>query len=458
MAKTDTKRFYRRVFTIMIPVLLQNGITNFVNMLDNLMVGRVGTAEMTGVSVSGQLIFVFALCIFGAVSGAGIFGAQFYGKGDEEGVRQTFRFKLLVTTVIAAGACVLFAFAGDPIADLFLRGEGDPSIAAASAEAAHDYLTIMLVSLLPFAWTQCWSSTLRETDRTVLPMVSGFVAMAVNLGLNYVLIFGHFGAPALGVKGAAIATVVSRFVELLVVAVYSRITADKSPFLRGVFRTFRIPGKLALSILARGFPLMLNETLWAAGLTTLNRYYSTRGLDVVAANNVNITFFNVFSVAFLSVGLSVGIILGQMLGAGEADEARAAARRLMKFGIAVSIVVGASYAAISGVVPHLYNTTDAVKATATGLMLICAASMPFESIANVEYFTLRSGGQALITFAFDSGFVWVFSVPTVILLATFTDVSVFTLYGAVQILNVLKCLVGYLFIRSGRWAKNIVNN
>ena len=453
MKNKDRFKIYRRLFALMIPILLQNGITNFVNMLDNLMVGKIGTAEMTGVSVAGQLVFVFSLCVFGAVSGAGIFGAQFYGKGDEEGLRRTFRFKILVCVLIASASVVLFRFTGDGLCDLFLRGEGDPVVAEAAKNYAHDYLTVMLFSLVPFALTQAWSSTLRETGRSVLPMVAGFCATGVNLFLNYVLIFGKLGAPALGVSGAAIATVVSRFVELLIVAIGTWVTRGKSPFIKGAFRRFYIPASLSWKIILRGFPLMLNETLWAGGLTTLNRFYSTRGLDVVAANNINSTFFNVFSVAFLSIGVSIGIVLGQMLGAGEVEEAKTSSRRLIRFSVAVSVFVGGTYAAISGAVPLLYNTTDSIRSIATSLMLICAASMPFESIANAEYFTLRSGGQALITFVFDSGFVWAISVPTVILLSTFTDAPVYWLYGSTQLLNLLKCLLGFLLVRSGKWKK-----
>ncbi len=458
MEKAERRVFAKRVILLAIPILLQNGITNFVNMLDNLMVGQIGTAEMTGVTVSGQLVFIFSLCIFGAVSGAGIFTAQFHGKGDDEGVRQTFRFKVLVGLVISAVACVLFSFFGDLFADLFLRGEGDPAVADAARGFAHDYLYIMLFSLVPFALVQCWSSTLRETGRTVLPLAAGFSATAINLILNYILIFGKLGVPALGVSGAAIATVVSRFCELLIVAVGTWVTRDRSPFIKGAFRRFRIPGRLSLRIICRGFPLMLNETLWAAGMTTLNRYYSVRGLDVVAAININSTFFNVFATAFLSLGVAIGIVLGQLLGAGETEKAKRASRQLIRFSIVVSFVVGSVYAAISGFVPLLYNTTESVRFTATSLMLICAATMPFESTANAEYFTLRSGGQALLTFVFDSVFIWAISVPMAVVLTYFTGLSVFFIYGAVQALTIIKCFFGYLLVRSGRWAKNLVKS
>ena len=457
MERTNKNHFYRRVIALMIPVLLQNGITNVVNMLDNVMVGRVGTAQMTGVSVASQLIFIFNLTIFGAVSGAGIFGAQFVWSGDTEGLRQTFRFKIIMVSVISLGAGALFYFWGDSFIAMFLRGEGDPALARVAAQSARNYLLIMIISLIPFALVQCWASTLRETGRSALPMAAGLAAMGVNLILNYFLIFGKMGFPQLDESGAAIATVISRVVEIAIVAAGTWATRKKGPFIVGAFRHFRIKLTVVKSVLAKGIPLMLNETLWASALAVLNRYYSTRGLSVVAANNINITFFNVFSVAFFSFSVSAGIVLGQMLGAGQVQEAKKAAYKMLLLSIGVSVVVGGSYAAISGAVPHFYNTTAEVRSIATGLMLICAAAMPFESLANTEYFIIRSGGQAFITFVFDSGFMWVLCVPVIVLLAKFTGLSIFWLYGIVQLLNVVKCLIGFIVLKSGRWAKKIVN-
>ena len=457
MKLIGTKKFYRRVFALMVPILLQNGITNFVSMLDNLMVGRVGHPEVTGVSVAYQLIFVFALCCFGAVSGAGIFGAQFFGSGNVKGLRDTFRFKLILCAVIAAGAAALFFFAGDKLSMLFLSGEGDESVARASLQSAHDYMRIMLISLLPFALVQCFSSTLRETGQTVLPMTAGIIAVFVNLALNYVLIFGHFGAPEMGVRGAAVATVVSRFAELFIVAFWTLRHREKNPFIVGAFRSLRVPLSLVRRILAKGLPLMLNETMWAGGMATVNRFYSLRGLDVVAANNINITFFNVFSVAFMSAGMSIGIILGQMLGAGETAKAKDSARKLIAFSVALSLVVAGVYAALSGVISGFYSVPDSVRTLATGLMLVCVAAMPLDAFANASYFTLRSGGQALITFIFDSGFVWAVTVPAAFIIQRFTDIPIIPMYAIVQGLNLLKCAVGYLFFRTGRWATNIVS-
>ena len=206
------RAFYRRVMTIVIPIIIQNFITNFVSLLDNIMVGQVGTLPMSGVSIVNQLLFVFYLVIFGATAGAGIFTAQFQGSGDHAGVRSTFRFKFLICTALGIGGVALFACAGTPLIRLFLTGEGAASDANAILEYGQGYLEWMLLGLLPFAITSAYAGTLKETGQTFIPMLGGIVATLVNLVLNYILIFGHFGAPEMGVEGAALATVISRFV------------------------------------------------------------------------------------------------------------------------------------------------------------------------------------------------------------------------------------------------------
>ena len=213
--------FYKMALAVAIPIMIQNGITNFVSLLDNIMVGRVGTEQMTGVAIVNQLIFVFNLAIFGAVSGAGIFGAQYYGKGDWDGVRQTFRFKLLVCTALTVLGAGIFLLFGEDLILLYLKGDGSPEQIAASLGYAKEYLLIMLVGFIPFTLSQCYSGTLRETGQTVVPMVAGVVSVVVNLCFNTLLIFGYLGFPRLGASGAAIATVIARFVEAGVVMLWA---------------------------------------------------------------------------------------------------------------------------------------------------------------------------------------------------------------------------------------------
>ncbi len=448
--------FYKRVFVLLIPIMVQNGITNFVSMLDNIMIGRLGTAEMTGVAVINQLVFVFNLCIFGVVSGAGIFGAQFFGKGDSEGVRHTFRFKIIFSAIIGLLCIFLFTMFGDTLINLYLRGEGDPQSAAAALEYAKKYMYVILIGLLPYAWSQCYASTLRETGQAKIPMHAGIIAVIVNLCFNYVLIYGCFGFPALGVVGAAIATVLARFAELAIVAVWTRKNADSNSFILGAFRSMYIPGRLIWSIVLKGTPLMINETLWGAGVAMVNRCYSLRGLDVVAANNISQTFYNVFAVAFMSVGVAIGIILGQILGSGDLEGAKAESKKLIAFSVFVSIGVGVVYAVAAEFVPLMYNTEPRVKELTTGFMQLTALAMPFIAFSHSSYFTLRSGGKIAITILFDSCFMWVVNVPVVWLAVEFTNLNVLGIFALAEGTSVIKSALGAWLVGKGIWIKNIV--
>ncbi len=450
------RAFYRRVLGVAVPIIIQNGITNFVSLLDNIMVGQVGTIPMSGVSIVNQLLFVFNLCIFGASSGAGIFTAQFHGSGDHEGVQHTFRFKLLICSIISFLGMGIFLLGGDALIGLYLTGEGDRATAAGALSHGLDYLKVMIWGFLPFALSNAYSSTLRETGKTMVPMVGGITAVFVNLVLNYTFIFGHFGAPEMGVEGAALATVISRFVELAIVAGWTHLNPEKNPYIRKLFSSLYIPGKLLKGIVIKGMPLLMNEFLWASGMAIMNQCYSTCGLDVVPAMNISSTLYNLGSVVYLSMGNAVGIIMGQMLGAGtQEQEIRDSNRKLIFVSVLSGVVFGGLMAASSGLFPMIYNTTDSVRSLATLLICISAAMMPLNSYTNATYFTLRSGGQTMVTFLFDSCFVWAFCVPLAFCLSRFTAITILPLYAICQGTDLLKCAVGAYMIRQGKWIQNL---
>ena len=450
------RAFYRRLILVVLPIIIQNGITNFVSLLDNIMVGQIGTLPMSGVSIVNQLMFVFNLCVFGASSGAGIFTAQFHGSQDHEGIRYTFRFKILICTALSVLGTVLFLSAGDTLVGLYLTGEGSAEDAALSLSYGRQYLTIMLFGLLPFAINNAYASTLRETQETFVPMLAGITAVFVNLGLNYVLIFGHLGLPAMGVRGAALATVISRFVELGIVAGWTHRHARKHPFIRGAYRSAYIPGALLGRISTKGLPLLVNEFLWSCGVAFLNQCYSTCSLDVVPAMNIASTLTNLGSVVFLSMGNAVGILMGQMLGAqATREEVQSTSRKLIFAAVMSGSAFGMLTAAFAGVFPSIYNTTDSVRLLAQKMILISAVLIIFHSYANATYFTLRSGGKTFITFLFDSGFLWACSAPLAFLLSHYTSLSILPLYMICQIPDILKCFIGAYMLKKGSWIQNL---
>lgn len=451
-----TREFYKIVFAVAVPVMIQNGITNFVGLLDNIMVGQVGTDQMSGVAIANQLLFIFSLCIFGGLSGAGIFTAQFHGSGDDRGVRDTFRFKLITAAAICAvGLAVLFLF-GERLIYLYLRGKEDVGDIAATAAYGLDYLKIMSLGLIPFALTQIYASTLRETGSTMLPMKASVVSVLTNLVLNYLLIFGRFGLPACGVAGAAVATVVSRFVELSIIAVNTHRHSESHRFIRGVYRSLKIPGALVRSIILRGMPLLINELLWSVGMAFLVQCYSSRGLSVVAALNISTTISNFFNIVFQALGSAVAILVGQQLGAGEYDRSRNTAAKLIFFAVACCLATGVLLAAAAPFIPLIYQTTDTVRSLATRFILVSAVCMPIFAFAHCCYFTLRSGGKTLITFLFDCVHVWAVAIPFVYALVHFTALDIVSVFLFGQLIDLVKCVIGFVMVKRGIWINKIV--
>ena len=450
------RSFYRRVFAILLPILIQNVITNFVSMLDNIMVGQVGTEPMSGVAIVNQLIFVFNLCALGGLSGAGILTAQYYGKRDQEGIRQTIRVKLMIGfTILVVFAGVLLRF-GDVFIGLFLH-EGESGLdLEATLRYAEDYMDVMLLQLVPFVITMLYSSTLRETGETVLPMKAGLIAVFVNLVFNYILIFGKLGAPALGVVGAAIATVLARVVEMTIMIVWTHRHTERNPYIVGVYRSLRVSGEVLRKVILLGLPLMINELLWSGGMTVLNQCYSLRGLEVVSAMNIYSTISNVFFSAFIATGNATSIMVGQLLGAGELERAVDEDRKLIAFAFGLSLILSALMALTAPFFPKIYNTIPEVKRLATQILLISAAMMPMHAFANSCYFTLRSGGKTLITFIFDSGSLWLISIPAAFVIGHYTEIPILPFYTIVEGLNLIKCAVGYVMVKQRRWVVNLV--
>ena len=452
------KAFYRYLIFLAFPMIVQNGITSFVSFLDNIMVGQIGTEPMSGVAIVNQLFFVFNICIFGGVSGAGIFSAQFFGKGDFEGQKYTFRFKLYACLLITAIACVLFHFLDEPLISLYLNDEGSVGNTRLALSYGKEYLAIMILGLLPFAVSQTYVSTIRETGQTFVPMVSGIVAVITNLVLDYVLIFGAFGAPELGVAGAAIATVIARYTECLIVVVWAHRHLDKNPYLIGVYKGLRIPGSILADIFRKGLPLMFNEMLWAVGMAVIVQCYAVRGLEVVAAQNISSTISNLFNIVYLQLGNCISIVVGQKLGAGQLEEAKDADNKIIFFDVACCAGISVIMILLGGLFPEIYKTEPGIKALAKNFIIISAMAMPLCAFSHCSYFTLRSGGKTIVTFLFDSVYTWVVMIPYAFVLSRFTTLSITMVFFLVSFTEIIKVIIGFFMIKSNVWLQNIVNS
>ncbi len=448
--------YYKKVLYLVLPMILQAAVTNFVSLVDNIMVGQIGTVQMSGVSIVNQYIFIFNLTVFGAVSGPGIFGTQFFGKKDAEGQKYTVRFRVLSALVIIAAGLILFLFFQEPLIRLFLSADDDPQLVEETLKYGIQYMDVVLFSIIPFALGQVYASAVRECGKTQIPMIASFLAVGVNLILDYCLIFGAFGLPKMGVAGAALATVIAKCIEALVIIIWAHTHPKENPYIPGLYRGFRIPGDLFKRILIKSLPLLINEFLWSLGVAVMAQCYSVRGLEVVAARNIASTINNMFNVVYIQMGAAIGILIGQLLGAGRHEEARLRAGHLTTFSLILAGIVALLLIPVAFIFPGVYNTEDSVKALAAGFILIQAAATPMWSYTNASYFILRSGGKTGITFLFDFGFTWFLQIPLAFCLSRFTSLPILPLFAVVTWSEAVKILIGYLMVRSGIWINTIV--
>ena len=453
-----SKAFYASVVALILPMMVQQGITQFVNLLDNVMVGRLGTQPMSGVAIVNQIVFIFNLTIFGGLSGASIFGAQFFGKGDMEGVRSTFRFRLLFGAVVVVLGMAVFLTWGEDLFSLYLdENASTPAELSATLNYAKEYTAIIIWGFFPFMIVQCYSSVLRDAGETVGPMVSSMIAIFVNLIGNYLLIYGSFGFPKLGVAGAALATVIARWSEMTYLVFYAHRRKKKFTFLQGAYRSFRIPLPLVRQIAVTGTPLLLNEVFWSIGTAMVSMCYATRGLTAVAATNINSTVWNLFAIVMAAMGNAIGILSGQLLGAGDIQGAKDTVRKLLFFSVAVNLLIGGAIVAVSPLIPFIYNTEAVVRQTATHLLMISGSFLPLSAFTQGSYFTIRSGGKTFITFLFDCVYTWVVCLPIAFLLSSFTSLPLEWVFLCVQAADILKAVIGAVMLKSGIWANNMVS-
>lgn len=450
------RAFYAQMIAIVVPMIIQNTVTNVVSLLDNVMVGRVGTLEMSAVAIVNQLLFVFNVCIFGGLSGAGIFATQYAGAQDDNGVRHCFRIKWMIVLGMMAFALLIFLTIPERLIGIYLAGDTHADDVAKTLAFGMDYLLVMLWGLLPFAVAQVYASTLREMGETKLPMMASVIGILTNLVFNYLLIFGKFGFPEMGVTGAAVATVLSRYLEMAIIVVYTHGRQDYFSFIHGAYRSLHVPGHLLGAVGKKGMPLLVNEFFWSIGMAFLMQCYSVRGLDVVAATNIASTVSNLFKVVFMSMGSAVAIMVGQALGANEGEKAKDIAWKLMAAAVASNAVMAVLLALLSPVIPMIYNTEQNVRDIAQKMLLIVSVMMPFYSFCHCCYFTLRSGGRTIITTIFDSGYTWVVAAPVAYMLAYLTDMPIVPLYFCVQGMEIIKCIMGFIMVEKGIWIRNIV--
>jgi putative MATE family efflux protein len=440
------RSFYREVIAISLPIILQQLITTLMGIADNIMVGQISSDVLASVTVANKYFMITQSVMFGITGGICIFISQYYGAEDHDKVQGLFLLNMLgALTVAGISTAILLAFPRQ-LLGIFLTS--DHTIAYGL-----EYLGYVVFSYLPFAVSLACMTALRSIGYTKAPLMISIGAVFLNVGLNYALIFGKFGLPRMGVAGAALATLIARIVEMLL---FAAVISSGREYFTFSTREFRVMDKKLLrQIWSRALPLLGNEILWSTGTTSLFWAYSFVHEPFIAALAIVEMSSGVAFVIFGGLGVSISVMIGKRLGAGLFDEAKANAGRLIVFACGFSLLMTLGMFLLAPAIPHLFNTSEAIRLMATQLLRTQALFYIVITI-NVSCFLIfRAGGDTKSAMAIDSGFVWFFSLPLAVFLALVVKPPLPLFYLIIQSCELLKMVIAVRYLKRGRWVVNL---
>ena len=437
------KGFYSSLFTIAIPISLQALLQNFVNMLDTVMIGRLGSVEIAAVGLGNQIFFILNMILFGITSGGGVFIAQFWGKKDIRGIRKS----LGLMTLIAAFSAVVFTVLGLFIPHQLIRiYSPDPEVVRVGGE----YLRLACLSYIPTAISFSITLALRSTERVKLPLVCTSVSLLTNTGANYLLIF----VAGLGVKGAAIATVFSRLVELVILLVWSYShgyeICGRLRELLGFDWTF------VFKYLKIAFPVIVNETFWGLGTSVYNGIYAHAGTDSFTAYSITGTISQLTWVFCMGFGNGMGVLIGKRIGEKKLDEARAYALRSMWFMPLIGACVGILLLPLSKLLPFLFNVEPEIIKMATQILMILILLYPFNSFC-MDWIVgvCRAGGDTVFSAAGELIVLWGVAIPLGYVAAFVLHLPAPMIFLFLSSESIVKAIVGAIRVLSGKWLHEV---
>ena len=443
----DDRQFYRSLFTLAVPIMLQNLVNSLVNMLDTIMIGRLGTVEIAAVGLGNQIFFLYNLFLFGICSGGAIFTAQFWGKGDIQGIRKNLGFCLTLNLAGAVFFTLVSLFFPEALIEIYSK---DSEVIRAGAE----YIKILSISFIPFAINMAYVLTLRSVEKVRLAIVVTVIALSINGILNYLFIFGAGPIPALGVKGAAIATVISRIVEclILVIATYARKYVPAAS-LRELFSYNRYFIRQFFRITT---PVIINEILWSVGASAQNILFARTNTDAIAAFNITNTVSMLTWVLFIGLGNGVAVMIGKKIGEHDEKTARDYASRIIIFSPLVAIASSIVLFFISQLLPFAFNVNPETLLTASRMFIVLCCTYPFRAFNMAMVIGVcRAGGDTVFCMIYDIAIMWLVTLPLGFFAAFVLKVPVLLIYSCVVLEEPLKAILGIWRYRSGKWLHNV---
>jgi len=443
----EDRRFYSDLVRIALPIAMQNMVASSVNMLDTVMVGRLGAAELAAVGLGNQIWFLLMLFLFGTSSGSGVCTAQFWGKRDIPGVRKTTG--LSMTLGMGMGLFFMVLALAFP---RFLIGLYSKD--AAVIELGAHYLRRVAPSF-PFAAASfAFSMGLRGVERVRLPLVATVISLFANGLLNYILIFGKFGAPALGVAGAAYATVISRIIESAII--YISAYARKLPPAGSLRELTAWRGGFLPRFMVVVMPVIVNEITWSLGITTYNAVMARIGTDAIAAYSVTNTVGQLAMVLFMGTANASAVMIGNRIGAGDRDRAFAWARRFAIMAPVIGVVVGALLVPASLALPWLFAIGPEPLRQVRLMLFALGMVFPFKVFnLHVLIGICRSGGDTRFGAFFDIFGIWAIGVPLAFIGAFVLKLEPWMVFAMLSTEEIAKCGFGLWRLVTKRWLNDV---
>lgn len=440
------KEFIGKVFVVAIPMILQQLITTSVNLLDNLMVGQLGGASIAAVATSNKYLMIANFGMMGIVTAGTIYLAQYYGANKPQKMKESFRYSLIFSLVIVLLFSIPAFLTPRAIISFFASNES-------LIEFGMQYLPIAALTMFPQAISYTIQSSMRSIGNTRLPLISSIISIFTNAFFNYLLIFGHFGFPQLGVVGAALGTLIARCVELFYLLVVLRL--NKFQFKTRLRTIFNISKDLAVAITKKASPLLLNEIAWSGGMAMLFKFYASKGDIALAALPIASTTADLFFVLFSGVSVATIVMVSHPLGSNKLDEARENGYKMIRLSVLLSVVFALGLVTASFITPHLYNISEEVFDLASNFIRVQALFFWIYMYNAQTFFVMRAGGDTKSTLIMDAGFMWLVNIPLVAFVAYSTPAHAILIYISGQLTDVIKMFVATYYFRKEKWVKNL---
>jgi len=445
---TQDKKFIRKAIAITVPITLQALLNTSLNLVDTVMIGSLGQSSIAAVGLANKVFFVFTLLLFGIISGSSILTAQYFGKRDIKNIRRVLGMSLGIGLIGSFIFVIPSLICPSIVMSIFTPNENIIKIGAS-------YLAIAAISYPLTAITNVYVALLRGINQVKTPVVITMFAIVIKIILNYALIFGHFGMPALGVQGEAIATLIARTIECtcIVLTVYYQ----KGPAAAKFKELISFNKKFVKLYFTTVSPVIVNEFMWGLGVTMYSLVYGRMGDGAVAAITITQTVEQIMTVIFQGISAATAVILGNELGAKKLEEAEIHAKYFIILQFICALMMALICFVIRNPIITLFNVTDIVGTDISRCLIVFIIYLPFKIFNWVNIVgILRSGGDTKVALMLDISGVWLVGIPFAYLGGMILGLPIYYVYAMVGFEEVYKFILGFRRYKKKVWLKNLV--